>query len=68
MTVQEFERLPFLLRRAQVLRITGLGPNELAVLRKDGTIRTTRLKREHRYFRESVRVFVGLENGKGNHG
>lgn len=64
MTVHEFERLPFLLRRATVLRLTGLGKNELEVIRKDGTIRTKRLRREVRYFRESVREFIGLDNGK----
>jgi hypothetical protein len=61
MTVQEFERLPFLLRRAQVLKLTGIGPDALDVLRKEGTLKTMRMHREVRYFRESVRNFIGLQ-------
>lgn len=60
MTVHEFNHLPLLLRRAAVLQITGLTANELTVLRENGTLKTTRLRREFRYFRESVRELVGL--------
>lgn len=61
MTVQEFERLPFLLRRAQVLKLTGIGPDALDVMRKEGTIKTMKMHREVRYYRESVRELIGLE-------
>jgi len=60
MTIKEFETLPLLLRRAVVLELTGLSPRELRVLAEMGTIRSMRLRREHRYYRESVRQFVGL--------
>ena len=47
------------------VQITGLNPNELTVLRENGTLKTMRLRREIRYFRESVRALVGLE--ESNH-
>ena len=64
MTVDQFNRLPLLLRRNVVLKITGLEPEELRVMRENGRIQTTRLRREVRYFRESVREFVGLPAGE----
>jgi len=60
MTVDQFNRLPLLLRRGAVRRITGLSARELDVLRETGALKTTRLRREVRYFRESVRTLVGL--------
>lgn len=60
MTEDQFNRLPLLLRRAAVLEITGLSRNELDVLRLSGSLKTMRLRREVRYFRESVRELVGL--------
>jgi len=60
MTPHEFNRLPLLLRRAAVMRVTGLSKRELAMLRESGVLKTTRLRREIRYLRESVRELVGL--------
>lgn len=66
MTVEQFNRLPLLLRRGAVRRITGLSVQELEVLRASGAIKAMRLRREFRYYRESVRELVGL-NGQNGH-
>lgn len=60
MTTEQFNRLPLLLRQGQVRRITGLSRHELDVLRESGRLKTTRLRREVRYFKDSVRDLVGL--------
>ncbi len=64
MTVEQFNRMPLLLRRGQVRRITGLSPGEISVLRESGVLKTVRLRRELRYFRESVRELVGLNGDR----
>jgi hypothetical protein len=64
MTVEQLNRMPLLLRRGAVRRITGLSVRELDVLRESGTLKATRLRREWRYYRESVRELAGLNGQK----
>lgn len=64
MTVEQLNRMPLLLRKGQVRRITGLSNREVDVLRENGVLRATRLRREFRYFRESVRTLVGVNGEK----
>jgi len=62
MTLDQFNRLPLLLRRGAVERITGLSAHTIDDLRMTGSLKTTKLRREVRYFRESVRELVGFNN------
>ena len=66
MRIDQFEKLPLLLRSRAVERITGLTRKELAVLRDQGALKFMRLRREVRYYRESVRELVGIQPEEPN--
>lgn len=66
MTVHEFNQLPLLLRSGQVREITGLSPHELRLLRETGSLQGVKLRHHFRYYRESVRQLIGIQQEKPN--
>lgn len=67
MTIDEFNQLPLLLRSGQVREITGLSPHELRLLRETGSLKGVQLRKQFRFYRESVRQLIGQQekpNGK----
>lgn len=65
MTVDQFNRLPLLLRQNLVQRLLGMGKGKVNELVRLGHLKVSRVGRETRYHRESVRALAGLErNGK----